>query len=370
MRKTTVFVIIALMVCLNGCYVSVTSDNDASVSNPSISLDEESRQISKDEPEQTDSQEEKPQDEIQSDILLVEQTFKSEPVVNEEEPVVTYTGNLMEDEEDSYEFTALRDGVYGFTLSEVKASSDTGIIVYDTLDNEIIWDYSGAAAAELEKGETYKIIIRCKKGETEYQLDIGVPKEPLDVSNISEIDDQISYYGQKNDYMFTAPVSGIYRFDLTDMKANNTFALRMYDLLDNEIIWDYSGGASAQLEAGDTYNLNVIQNDGYGSYKLRIGFAKEKNDISSYHEVQDSIEFLDQRNIYSFTADSSKRYTFELSEFRAYTTFTLLVYDRLDNEIIWDRSGSGSADLKEGEVYTIIVEQYENISPYKLIISE
>ena len=230
--------IIILTVCwillLSGCYIKSTSvsEEPQKEAGSVISDFEEDEIVNK-----NISQVEKEQGELQrenkSDILIIEPAFRSEPVTIEEEPVTTYTGNLEDNEEDVYEFMAPRDGIYGFTTSEIRADSTVTVHVYDKFDNELVRDRSGTGSSELKKDEDYRVTIENSGDETGYQLDVGVPKDNLDISRISEINDQIQYYDQKNRYLITAPITGTYRFDITEVNANNTFEIHLYDKLKN-----------------------------------------------------------------------------------------------------------------------------------------
>lgn len=68
------------------------------------------------------------------------------------------------------------------------------------------------------------------------------------------------------------------------------------------------------MQAGETYQVQVKQYTGLDSYTLSIGHQKETVDVTGYTVVKDSIEFKDQRNVYLFTPSITGRYRFEISD--------------------------------------------------------
>jgi len=126
--------------------------------------------------------------------------------------------------------------------------------------------------------------------------------------------------------------------------------------------------ATVDLEAGETYDFQIRQDEDFGSYILSIGFQKETVDITGVTVVYDSIEYTDQRNVYTFTAPATGRYHFELSEYKNGVGFRMLMWDRLDNNIMDSWGESASVDLDAGETYSFQIRQDEGFHSYKLSI--
>lgn len=199
----------------------------------------------------------------------------------------------------------------------------------------------------------YRIVISQSSGESEFKLVIGIQKKKVDISHSSTIYDQVSFENQKNKYTFTAPISGVYQFDITESNVNNSFRLMMWDDKDNNISDTYNDGFYEELDGGKLYEIQVRQSIGIGNYCLKIGFQKPAIDVTGYTQVVDSIEYTDQKNIYNFTPDISGRYRFDITETNANNSYRIIVFDHLDN-VVGDTYDSGiSLNLEKDEIYEI-----------------
>ena len=307
--------------------------------------------------------------EVDYEILNMDGVYNGEIITISEDPVVSYSGSISDgNERDTYTYTAPRDGRYRFDLENVNANATLRLMVWDSSSSNLIDSYSNGSYTTLNAGETYEIQVRQYSGSSSYTLNIGVQKATTDISSATTINDQIAFSDQKNVYLFTAPVTGRYRFDLTETNANTTFRLMMWDRLDNNIMDNYSNGGYVNLDEGETYQLQVRQYSGLGSYVMRVYFQKETTDITGYDVVNDSIEYNDQKNVYLFTAPIAGRYRFDLTETNANTTFRLMMWDRLDNNIMDNYSNGGYVNLDAGETYQLQVRQYSGLGSYKMLI--
>lgn len=72
------------------------------------------------------------------------------------------------------------------------------------------WSNSGKNVS-LTANEIYDIYVRQNSGFENYTINIGVPNSPSNIEN-NVITGNISYVGQENTYMFTAPITGNYTF--------------------------------------------------------------------------------------------------------------------------------------------------------------
>ena len=68
------------------------------------------------------------------------------------------------------------------------------------------------------------------------------------------------------------------------------------------------------MQAGETYQIQVRQYSGYDMYNLNLGLQKETVDISEYSSVSDSIQYTDQRNVYTYTPSLTGKYRFEIQD--------------------------------------------------------
>ena len=228
----------------------------------------------------------------------------------------------------------------------------------DYLEKNIVDTYSSGDYISLNAGETYQIQVCYETGFGSYKMVIGYQKETIDISEYASVVDSIQYKNQKNKYNFKAPVSGGYRFDLSETNANNCFRLMILDKYDNLLLDTYSGGGYVDLASGEKYDIQVWQYTGFGSYKLNIGYQTKPIDISSADEVKDKITFKNQKNVYFYTPSNSAEYTIELSQYKSSNSFRLMVLDEYENIIVDTYSGKKTVKLDANHTYQIQVLQH------------
>lgn len=305
------------------------------------------------------------------DSLNVDSIFVGETISISEEPAISFSGSVSEEnKKQSFSYTAPRDGRYRLDLIDVNANASIRLMAWNANGENVIDTYSGGAYATFNANETYDIQARYYSGSSSFTISIGVQKPTTDISSATIINDQVSFSDQKNLYVFTAPIEGRYRFDLTEVNANNTFRLMMWDRLDNNILDTYSGGAYVSLEEGETYRMQVRHYSGYGSYKMTIGYQKESVDLSDLDVVYDSITFEDQKNVYFYTPSVSGKYTLSLADYNSSCSLRLMAWDNLENNIIDTYNSQGTATLEAGKTYQIQVRHYSGYSSYSLTIEK
>jgi len=184
----------------------------------------------------------------------------------------------------------------------------------------------------------------------------------------------ISENGQRDTFTFTAPRDGWYRFEMAELRGGAQVRLMVWNHLDVNIgdRWAGNGqGHLVRLTGGRTYSIEVRQSSGLSPYHLVIGHQKETVDVSRLTELSDSVQFTEQRNIYTFTAPRTGRFRFEMAELRGGAQVRIVAWNRLD-EVIADRwAGNGQGhtlNLIGGQTYIIEVRQSSGLSPYHLII--
>jgi len=213
-----------------------------------------------------------------------------------------------------------------------------------------------------EKEEDIVFII------TEISMSIGDARIEVYKGNISN-------NGQRDIYSFRAPpISGLYRFEMAELRANARVRLLAWNRLDETIANEYAGngeGISIFLHGGEEYQVQIRQFEGLSPYNLIIGHQKETADISFLTILTDSVQFAGQRNVYSFTAPVDGRYLFEMAELRGHAKVRLLAWNRLDETIANQYAGNGEGIavwLNSGETYRLQVRQFSGLSPYVLSI--
>ena len=318
-------------------------------------------------------------DSIESSLLNVDALVKNETSIGNAE-ILSYVGNIVNDnQEDIYSFTAPHDGRYRVDISNLMSNTNVELYIYDDSGNIIesdsyCYNGEGLTAKDLYAGRVYTIKVKQNDGYSNYSLSIGLQKVTVDITGVTKFSDSIEYTDQRNVYTFTVPIDGRYRFELSEVQSGTSVELYLFDSLDNVVASDSycyneEGITAKDLKAGEVYEIQIRQNDGYGSYCMNIGYQKETVNISQYTMVTDSIEYTDQRNVYTFTVPIDGRYRFELSEVQSGTSVELYLFDSLDNVVASDsycynEEGITAKDLKAGEVYEIQIRQNDGYGSY------
>ncbi|MDR0524957.1 MAG: hypothetical protein LBG90_03700 [Spirochaetaceae bacterium] len=146
--------------------------------------------------------------------------------------------------------------------------------------------------------------------------EITVPNAKIDV-----LRGMISADRRLNSFLFTPSRDGLYRFEITELKQNVRVNVAAFDSA-GEIIASAAGvgrqnGATLNgLTAGKTYRIQVGQHTGFSAYTLIIGHQKEPADTSAATDINDSMQYTDQRNVYLFTAPLDGNYRFEVGNLK------------------------------------------------------
>lgn len=185
----------------------------------------------------------------------------------------------------------------------------------------------------------------------------------------------LSYQGQKDEYYYTAPITGDYRFsfDTSDATANYNFVLLSAK---NESMAErsYSNserGITVALNAKETYRIYVEQQEGFPTYKISIGVPRGPAAVKGTF-ISQTFQFQDQQDRYSFKAPKSGiyRFDFEINDVTMDYTFFMLSSKK---ENIAERSYSSgehgvTVELQKNETYQIIVKQKDGLSTYSVRI--
>lgn len=300
--------------------------------------------------------------------------------------VIRYSGNIgAEDQEDWYSFTAPYEGRYRIDVSGIQSGTDVRLYLYDELGDVVTSDTyctngEGITGKGLEAGKTYSIKVKQDSGYSSYSLAIGMQKAPIDLTGYTAISDSIEFIDQRNVYYFSVPLTGRYRFNMSEIYSGTDVELYIFDSLGNTVASDTyctngDGITVRDLQTGAIYEIQVRQDNGFSGYKLSIGYQKSTVDISDYTIVNDSIEYTDQRNVYSFTVPVDGRYRFELSGMTGGTDVELYMFNYLEETVASDTyctNGDGITvkDLKAGETYEVQIRQDNGFSSYTLSIGK
>ena len=294
---------------------------------------------------------------------------------------VTYSGSIEnEDDVDTYTLLASEDGYYRFDFSEIRRGFKTYIQIYGKDDYIISSDHhlsNGAGiTCKLSKGTEYTLKVG-GYGLGTYTLTIGQPKPSIDISPNEIINDSIEYYDQTNIYYFTPELTGVYRFTFSNIVSGFKLRIYIYDslgyLVDSSSGLSNNDGATFFLGAGETYKIEVDQENNFGSYQLSVGKQLPTEDISGKTTVQGEIHFVDQENLYTYTASSTGEYRFTVKDTMRGFQIELTIRDDLGYYVAGDSSlGKDeyiSAELTGGKTYTIYVSQDSSLGTYRIQIA-
>lgn len=308
----------------------------------------------------------------------------------------TIIKDIMEfkDQRNVYLFTPPTTGRYRFEISDLANGTDhkVNLLVFNSGGGEEdstsygIANGEGLTIANMQAGQTYEIQVRQYSGYDSYNLNIGYQKNSIDISDYNVIADSIQYRDQKNVYFFTPTITGRYRFEISNLAkgSSNKVNLYVFNSRDGEEgstnygIMNGEGLTIKDMQAGETYQIQVRQCVGYDMYSLNIGLQKETVDISGYSSVSDSIQYTDQRNVYTFIPSSSGKYRFEIQDLTegSNNKVNVLVFNSRDGEEGLTNYGIANGewleieDLQAGETYQVQVRYYSGYDSYKLITTK
>ena len=311
-----------------------------------------------------------------------DQSTTTEPIYKE--PTKTkITGNKItgalknEDDIYYYTFTPSNTGMhrFDFDISNVNADYEFEIVT----SKGSSWGefyYSSrekGMSLELNAGETYTITIAYDDMPCDYEILIGKP-DPEKTITGTTVSASLNYEDKCNEYKYTAPKTGVYRFSFDVSNVNADFSFRMYNSKSAEIRKiKYSAasyatndpGTTISLKAGETYTIWVWQDYLLCDYTINIGVPNDPTRISGT-KVNGSFKYLDQENTYTYVAPKDGTYTFYLDISNTAADFELRMINSKNSTIrstnyaaakYAKKRAEFSEDLKAGETYTITVYQ-------------
>lgn len=189
--------------------------------------------------------------------------------------------------------------------------------------------------------------------------------------------DKLENKEQKNEYEFTAGQTGRYGISVTNLVSGFKITVRVYDGKTGEQI-EYSRGMTnnsnfyVNLQQNQAYKVVVEYYSEFGEYTLKIGQQKATVDVSNVNVVNDSIEYANQNNKYTFLPEYTGNYRLDFSNIKSNFKLSVYVYDSLGYEVNRYRGVSNenglTLGLNGGELYTIAVMWYSGTGDYSMAI--
>ena len=181
------------------------------------------------------------------------------------------------DQQISYQFTAGLNGVYRFDLADAEEISGLKLEICDALGAKAagagLEDGEGLSV-RLEAGETYEIRTAKPERTGGFTLRLGKPSLPEDLTGKNITAGHVTYKDQRNVYKYTSGPDGRFLFTIGNLPDDSRVGLDIYDSLGFKIRGEESigngGSVSAELEAGQDYEILVTQRSGKGGYTLTV----------------------------------------------------------------------------------------------------
>jgi|GEM_PF-637299 len=289
------------------------------------------------------------------------------------------------DQRNIYSFKIPIDGTYRFELSGMQNGTAVGLYMVNSLDEIISSDSyckngEGITVKDLKAGELYEIQIRQDAGYPSYKMNIGYQKKTEDVSKYTLVSDSVEYTDQINIYSFTAPIDGSYRFELSGMQNGTAVGLYMVNSLDEIISSDSyckngEGITVKDLKAGELYEIQIRQDVQYSPYVMTIGKQKEIIEVNADSIINDSIEYVDQKNVYLLNIETEGTITITLSEMQNGMSVELYAFNEMDEPVVSDsycKNGEGITikNCSIGDCYEVQVRQNEKFGKYSVTIEQ
>lgn len=288
---------------------------------------------------------------------------------------VEFTG-----QENKYFYTPTVTGIHRFWISQINSGVKVSVYIYDKAGYRVDYNTSigidSGVTVTLTAGQNYSVIIKQSTGYDSYVLSIGPQKPTLDISAYTVITDSTEFTNQTNNYLFTANVSGIHRFQISQINSGIRVSIYVYDEAGYRLNYNTSisqgSGVTVTLDKGETYSIVIKQATGYNSYTMSIGSPKKVANISGYDIVNDSIKFYDQENIYTYTPAVSGSYKLSLGNVVSGFKLSVYIYDDADYRINYatgmSNTSSFSASLEANRTYVIKAKHSSDYGTYSLSI--
>lgn len=324
-------------------------------------------------------------DSLSGQLEQAREDDRTEPAVYDApgaEPV-KFKGTIQkEGQTRRHSLKAPEDGDYRFTFSGMGKDFQVKIGILSPDGEEAGGDFGlssgGGVTCRLEKGKKYTIEVTAYKGKGSYVLTIGQPGPAVDVSRYDVIKDRMTFKDQRNVYDFVPAGSGTCRFDLSKSAKGLMLGVVIRDSL-GVTVRSASGlgagdGLTADLSAGEPYQILVSQSGKLGEYEIRIGRQNPAADVTGRSVLGGEILYNDQKIVYNYTTGEPGRYQFTLGNMPESLRTKLLIYDSLGFKVGGSEElGNGGlveADLESGKAYQIQLIQSEGSGRFSLTIRQ
>ena len=214
------------------------------------------------------------------------------------------------------------------------------------------------------------MIVEQSTGFPGYTITIGAPN-PIQTISAGSFSGSISYTDQIDRYTYTAPVTGVYRFDLLTDNVQAEYRLYLYSSDETSLINGYrsNSGKNVSLVAGESYDICVSQSTGFENYTVNIGVPSPPVIVEG-NVITGNILYTGQENTYIYTAPVTGNYIFTFGTNDATANYRFYVVSPINQTLAsaFYSSGKKTVQLEGGQTYTITVVQYSGLPSYEIVI--
>lgn len=221
---------------------------------------------------------------------------------------------------------------------------------------------------ETTSGETIILTPDTTEIETTEELKAVITENPFNIKFNHTDDERILYY--------TAPISGVYRFDMSTNDVTCDYNLKIYDSVNEKICDDnyscYSHGKTLILNKDEIYKIVLTQVDGLPTATISIGIPNEEKNISN-NRVFGKLNYIDQEDNYVFHTELSGFYRFDFKTDNAECNYKVILKNEIKEELFninYNTYSHGKGIyLNEDEDYKLQIKQDEGMPQYEILIS-
>lgn len=287
----------------------------------------------------------------------------------------------QKDEKKTYELNTVEAGTYRIEFSDIPQNVQFTLYLFNSNMEQLAKEYDRTngrgITAQLDANSLYYITVEQEDNTGSYALNIGSQKATVDITGCTKISDSTQFTDQRNIYQYTTTEAGTYRFDFSGVPNNIQFTEYIYNSNMEQLAKEYDRingrGITIDLEANSTYYIVVEQEDSTGSYSLNVGAQKPHVDMLNYRTVNDSTQFTDQKNFYTFTPDTTDTYQilFSCSENVQFTVYLYNSYmEQLKKQYDIGNNRGFTFEVDSGSQYYIVVEQEDYCGSYEFLIQQ
>ncbi|MBO4452777.1 MAG: hypothetical protein J5793_02465 [Clostridia bacterium] len=288
--------------------------------------------------------------------------------------IVVFTGDTGSGNK-KHTFTSEAAGIYGLEFTGTSNDASYSFVIKDSsgkyvASNSLLYDWENYKTYfECKENEKYTLEIEKLSNTFYYTASIGYQKPTVDITEgPTKISDSFEFPGQTENFSFVPAIDGRYSFTCTEVRAGNELSMTILDHLgkyvDGRQYMSNGYTLSADLKAGESYLLTIGSNGNF-TYDLIVCRPKPVVDFSVGDAVNDSIQFLAQKNEYRFTVPSDGNYVISFNAARSGDELTFRIVDHLDYYVYnGSNKYESTVEFKAGENYKLSVEQSSGLFGY------